>query len=88
MCQSQSRRLLIFWITRGEGARACHQPGYEYPTTTMPQRHYAGLVPVTAPHASPFHFGKRPPEMKSRKEEHLDECNYETVKKETRNESL
>jgi len=54
----------------------------------MPQRHYAGLVPVTAPHASPFHFGKRPPEMKSRKEEHLDECNYETVKKETRNESL
>jgi hypothetical protein len=38
---------------------------------------------VTAPHASPFHFGKRPPEMKSRKEEHPDECNYETVKKET-----
>ena len=25
---------------------------------------------------------------KSRKEEHPDECNYETVKKETRNESL
>ncbi|RGJ54011.1 hypothetical protein DWY92_12545 [Bacteroides uniformis] len=68
------------------------EPATSQSMNIPPRQCYNGIMQAKlrwqAPSSPPFHFGKRPPKMKSRKKEPPDECNYETVKKETRNESL